>query len=145
LDDTDLATLPLLQQATRPSLWLNWFVDGGLDPRSILRGARFQHFDMVIHAAIAGYGVALVPEVLVRAELASGKLLLASQRRLRGPEPYALLYPPRSQELNGFMRFRTWLAAEAEQMTSFRAGHHDCIKECRDGSDSTGEPLMESG
>lgn len=115
LDDQDLARLPLLQQATRPSLWLDWFVHGGLDPRSILRGARFQHFDMVIHAAKAGYGLALVPEVLVKADLASGQLVLASPRRLRGPEPYTLIYPPRSQDLEGFRHFRQWLAEEADK------------------------------
>lgn len=112
LDDPELSMLPLLQQATRPRLWLDWFIHGGLDPRSILRGARFQHFDMVIQAAIAGLGVALVPEALVTAELATGKLVLASERRLIGEEPYTLIYPPRSLELPGFQRFRKWLLHE---------------------------------
>jgi hypothetical protein len=49
---------------------------------------------MVIHAAIAGLGVALVPEILARAALAAGDLVLASERRLVGDQPYTLIYPP---------------------------------------------------
>ena len=109
-----LAELPLLQQATRPSLWLDWFRHAGRDPRTILRGARFDHFDMVMTAAVAGLGVALVPEMLVRNELRDGRLVLASERRLPGAEPYALLFPARSEAIAGFSRFRDWLVAEAQ-------------------------------
>jgi len=109
LADSELSHMPLLQQSTRPTLWLDWFRDAGLDSRTILRGARFQHFDMVIHAAIAGLGVALVPEILARAALAAGDLVLASERRLVGDQPYTLIYPHRSQQREGFMRFRGWL------------------------------------
>ena len=110
LEDHELAKLPLLQQATRPTLWLDWFRNAGLDPRTILRGARFDHFDMVINAAIAGLGVALVPEILARKELAAGSLVRASERRL----PYTLVYPPRSEEIEGFIRFRDWMEGEAQ-------------------------------
>lgn len=109
LPDDELARLPLLQQSTRPTLWLDWFRDAGLDSRTILRGARFQHFDMVINAAIAGLGVALVPEVVARAALAAGDLCPASGRRLVGDQPYTLIYPLRSRQMEGFMRFRDWL------------------------------------
>lgn len=109
LDDEELARLPLLQQTTRPTLWLDWFRDAGLDARSVLRGDRFEHFDMVMAAAASGLGVALVPEILAEAEIASGRLVHASQRRLVVAEPYALIYPPRSLEIEGFAAFRNWL------------------------------------
>lgn len=113
LEDDDLARLPLLQQSTRPSLWLDWFRHAGRDPRSVLRGARFDHFDMVISAAVAGLGVALLPELLVQSELGAGRLRLASNRRLPGAAPYALLYPARSAAIPGFPRFRDWLTRQA--------------------------------
>lgn len=112
LEDSELAKLPLLQQSTRPSLWLDWFRHAGLDPRAILRGARFDHFDMVINAAIAGLGVALVPEVLAQKGLFEGQLVLASKRRLLGVEPYTLIYPQRSEEIEGFARFKDWLVEQ---------------------------------
>ena len=109
LDNEELARLPLLQQTTRPTLWLDWFRDAGLDARSVLRGDRFEQFDMVMAAAASGLGVALVPEILAEAEIAAGRLVCASQRRLVVAEPYALLYPQRSLEIEGFAAFCDWL------------------------------------
>ncbi|WP_343082427.1 LysR substrate-binding domain-containing protein [Ostreiculturibacter nitratireducens] len=113
LEDEALARLPLLQQATRPNLWLDWFLDAGLDPITILRGARMEQFGMVLAAARAGLGVALVPEILVRGELASGTLRLASRRSMVTGTPYALHYPERSEEIAAFRSFRDWILSEA--------------------------------
>lgn len=109
LADKDLARLPLLQQSTRPNLWRDWFLDAGLDPITIARGARFEQFGMVLAAARAGMGVALVPEVLVADEIARGKLRLASTRSMLTDTPYLLSYPPRSEEVAAFRTFRDWL------------------------------------
>lgn len=87
----ELSALPLLQQATRPDLWPCWF--GAAAPR--LQGPRFEQFGMVLAAARAGLGVALVPEVLAASDLASGALVLASDRRLPTDTPYRLAWPAR--------------------------------------------------
>lgn len=108
-----LPDLPLLQQATRPSLWLDWFRHTGRDVRTILPGARLTHFDMVLAAAIAGMGIALVPELLVAEALARGTLVRVSERRLKTDTPYALTYPGRSLELPAFRQFRDWLVEDA--------------------------------
>ena len=110
LADAELALLPLLQQTTRPTLWLDWFRDAGIDARSVLRGDRFEHFDMVIAAAISGLGIALVPEVLAQGDIEAGRLARASERRLVVGAPYSLIYPARSLETGGFIAFRDWLA-----------------------------------
>jgi len=109
LDDAALSRLPLLQQATRPDLWLDWFRDAGEAPTRILRGPRFEQFGMVLAAARAGLGLALVPEVLVAPDLVSGALRAASRRRLATPTPYVLTAPPRSHALPAFTAFRDWL------------------------------------
>lgn len=115
LEDADLAKLPLLQQATRPDLWLGWFLDAGLDPITILRGARFEQFGMVLAAARAGLGLALVPELFVAADLASGALRLASARSMASKTPYVLTYPQRSLEIAAFRKFRDWILADAKK------------------------------
>ncbi len=112
LPDTELLRLPLLQQSTRPSLWPDWFRVAGIDPRQALRGARFDHFDMVIDAAAAGLGVGLVPDIIARGALQSGRLVQASPRVLETGQAYTLIYPERSLALPGFARFRDWLSAE---------------------------------
>lgn len=109
LDDVDLARLPLLQQATRPNLWLDWFLDAGLDPITILRGARLEQFGMVIAAAKAGMGAALVPDVLVAEDRNRGDLRLASARYMTTATPYVMSWPARSEAIPAFQRFRDWL------------------------------------
>ena len=113
LDDAELAALPLLQQSTRPTLWLQWFQAAGIDPRTTLRGHRFEQFSMVVEAAIAGLGVALVPEVLAERELAAGKLVMASPNRIAGEVPYRLAFRPGSEDRPGLREFVRWLTAEA--------------------------------
>lgn len=113
LSDQDLATLPLLQQATRPDLWLRWFQEAQMEAVSILRGPRFEHFGMVLAAAKAGLGAALVPRVLVEEDLASGRLVRASGRSLDGGSPYGLIFPPQQADNPTFVRFRDWLVEAA--------------------------------
>jgi DNA-binding transcriptional LysR family regulator len=114
LEDSDLALLPLLQQATRPNLWLDWFLDAGLDPITILRGARFEQFGMVLAAAKAGLGLALVPEVFAAPDLALGALRLASARSMTSSTPYVLTYPQRSLDIAAFRQFRNWVLSDAK-------------------------------
>ncbi|WP_119838606.1 LysR substrate-binding domain-containing protein [Pseudooceanicola algae] len=112
LPDGDLLALPLLQQSTRPGLWPDWFRAAGIDPRRSLRGARFDHFDMVVDAAIAGLGVGLVPEIIAATALRDGRLRQASTRRLETGQAYTLIYPDRSADRPDVARFRDWLSAE---------------------------------
>ena len=112
-DEAMLLRLPLLQQATRPTLWLEWFREAGIDARDILRGHRFEQFAMVGEGAVAGPGVALVPAFAVERELEGGLLTLASPRSLALPEPYCLLHPRRSLQRPAFARFLAWLSRTA--------------------------------
>ncbi|MCR8546831.1 LysR substrate-binding domain-containing protein [Salipiger sp. P9] len=112
LDDAELLELPLLQQSTRPTLWLDWFRGSDTDPRRILRGARFDHFDMIVDAAIAGLGVGIMPEIVARPALKRGALALAAPRRFATGEHYALILPERARTSPHVQRFRDWLLRE---------------------------------
>ena len=79
----------------------------------ILRGPRFEHFGMVLAAARAALGAALVPAMLVEEDLASGRLLRASSRSLDGGSPYGLIFPPQQADNPAFVVFRDWLVEEA--------------------------------
>ena len=70
----DLENCVLLGSKTRPAAWSDW--TKSLDQGLSLRSQRsYDHFFLLIQAAICGLGVAIVPKILVLDDLRSGKLV----------------------------------------------------------------------
>lgn len=113
LDAQTIAEMPLLQQSTRPFGWSQWFDAMGVTAPHALSGPRYELFSMTATAAIHGLGVALVPRLLVEAELARGDLVVACDQPLRGERAYYLVTPLRDPEPAALDLFRTWLVAAA--------------------------------
>jgi LysR family glycine cleavage system transcriptional activator len=109
----DLVGATLLQQATRPTLWADWFKAAGIDAVDALRGPRFEQFSMVAEAAVAGLGVALVPRFLATEEVSAGKLLVLRSHTLSGTGGYYLVYPESRAQAPLVRSFREWILAEA--------------------------------
>lgn len=107
-----LAGLPLLQQSTRPYGWRQWFEAMGVDAPKALDGPRYELFSMLAEAATHGMGVALIPPLLIEAELARGELVVACARPLRGERGYYLISPAQPQP-PVLAAFSAWLAAMA--------------------------------
>lgn len=118
-DPRELLDDSLLQLASRRDAWGHWFRENGIDGVQAVRGPMFEQHLMVIQAAIAGLGVAIVPEFLVRDELSSGALVEPfPERRVRGTRAYYLAYPETSRELPGLVRFRRWILDEFKDASS---------------------------
>jgi DNA-binding transcriptional LysR family regulator len=71
-----MAQYPLLHLSARHEAWQRWFVTAGVDNPQAMVGARYELFSMLVEAARAGMGVALVPRFLVQQEISSGNLLM---------------------------------------------------------------------
>ncbi len=108
----ELAELPLLQQSTRPDAWRRWFESVGVDAPAASRGPRYELFSMTATAAVHGVGLALVPLMLIREELARGELVVASAHVLRADRSYFLVWPIDRPEPRTLMAFRSWLVNE---------------------------------
>ena len=108
-----VATLPLLQQSTRPFGWRQWFDAMGVSAEHALSGPRYELFSMTASAAIHRLGVALVPRLLVEDELARGDLVVACDRPLRDERAYYLVTPVRVDEPGAVGLFREWLVSAA--------------------------------
>ena len=108
-----MASLPLLQQSTRPEGWRLWFDALGVEAPLALAGSRFELFSMTAAAAAHGLGLALVPRLLVEAELARGELVLACTEALPGQRAYYLVSPQRADEKQALASFRPWLQQAA--------------------------------
>ncbi len=110
-----LAAMPLLQQSTRPYGWRQWFDAMGADAPHALDGPRYELFSMLAVAAAHGMGVALIPPLLIEAELASGELVMACARRLRGERAYYLVTPGHAAETSpALSAFTGWLLRAAQ-------------------------------
>jgi LysR family glycine cleavage system transcriptional activator len=116
----DLAACRLLQQITRPTQWADWFEAAGIEAPQAHQGPHFEQFGMVAEAAVAGLGVALVPRILVEAELADGRLVALDGHHGPVGQAYHLVVP-HSRAGNALVReFSAWLVAQAQVETQPR-------------------------
>jgi len=107
-----LAQLPLLQQSTRPLGWQQWFAAQAVDAPRALDGPRYELFSMLAVAATHGLGVALMPPMLIEAEIARGELVIACAKPLRGERAYYLVSPSQAQS-PVLATFSAWLKDNA--------------------------------
>jgi DNA-binding transcriptional LysR family regulator len=111
---------------SRPWLqWRPWLRERGwheAKPRGVLR---FNQYDQVIHAALAGQGIALARLELIQPLLDNGQLVIvgAPPDRVESPNAYWLIHAseqPREQ----VRRVAAWIAAEAEALRGSGAEQH---------------------
>ena len=107
----DLASCRLLHLSTRPDAWHRWFASQHITSSSSYHGTRLETFQMLIHTAMAGGGLALIPRLLVEDELAGGQLALAWPHALRNPDAYYLVYPEKLGELSRVRHFVSHILA----------------------------------
>ena len=115
LTPSDLAKFTLLHQSARAQAWRHWFAQAGVDAADCMRGQRYELFSMLVEAARAGLGAALVPRFFVLNELRSGELVIPCDIPLRSESGYYLVYPEAKQGAPLLKVFEAWLLATAER------------------------------
>ncbi|BCH35691.1 LysR family transcriptional regulator [Mesorhizobium sp. L-8-10] len=111
----DMRTLQLLQLETRPTAWEAWFEAQGVAPCPV-QGMLFDQFATMTQAAIAGLGVALLPEYLAEPEIAEGRLVSLFTPAVSSVGAYWLVWPKARANYLPLEAFRAWLAAETSAM-----------------------------
>lgn len=113
-----LADLPnyrlLIEQS--PEAWLQL-----LNVNKALKGKYdfsrgYSHWGVLVQAAVAGQGVALVPYGIARQDIASGALRQIPCRSARFEYGYKFLANPHKEHMQKVRRFREWMVAEMEEM-----------------------------
>lgn len=105
-----------LFHSTRPQAWPDFCTAVGLPNDALQPAAQtaaFEHFFMIIEAAIAGMGVALLPEFLVEADIEAGRLVQPLPVRVRNPRAYYLVHAKGAERRAKVALFRDWMQAEA--------------------------------
>lgn len=109
----NVAEHTLLHHTSVPHAWEDWRAATGIARLETYVGPRFDQYSVLIQGAIAGLGVALVPECLVRDELASGVVRAVFSNTIKGWKGYYLCYPDDRQHLSSLVEFRNWLLEQA--------------------------------
>lgn len=112
LDDINLFTL--LEHPPTPNCWRNLQASLGLpanapEPRHYVR---FGFYTLVIRAAIAGQGLALIPRELISQELMSGDLLNPGGLGFQSPNCYWFTRPIDRTPRRALNLFHDWLLEE---------------------------------
>jgi len=84
---------PLLHLTSRPGMWVRYRMQLGVSGRDAFPGPRFDQFSMLISAAVAGLGVAILPTYLIESELASGSLRTVGRVDAAPDESYFIARP----------------------------------------------------
>jgi len=97
--------------------WSMWLAAAGADGIDAQPGPRFSNDAMLVEAALAGQGVALVNGALVGDELASGRLVRPFPPAVfeRTAFCYSIVYPERHRATPKVQAFRDWLFAEIDR------------------------------
>ncbi|WP_111809260.1 LysR family transcriptional regulator [Aeromonas allosaccharophila] len=91
--------------------WHHWTLRGGEDLHLQTRGLNFSDPGLLLEAASAGLGVALVSELLSRPARQQGQLLPLSARRVKGPQ-WDLLVHQESEGMPECRTFCQWLGQQ---------------------------------
>jgi DNA-binding transcriptional LysR family regulator len=114
-----LDELPRLHRRQNPDAWQRYAQEAGIVLTNSAVGARYDLHSMLIEAALAGLGVALVPRLYIGAELEQGRLVapwpdsktIAKNFCLVLPEPIELSEAP-------LQAFAKWILHEAPGVAS---------------------------
>lgn len=114
-----LDTLPRLHRRQNPDAWQHYCQETGIALTNPAIGARYDLHAMLIEAALAGLGVALVPRIYIETELAQGRLAAPWPEGKTIAKAFCLILP----ESIGLSRepvqaFAQWLLDEAKAVTS---------------------------
>jgi LysR family glycine cleavage system transcriptional activator len=108
----DVPAHVLLQVATQPQAWRQWWTGQGLPLRQMRLGPQFEYVAHMIQAMTAGIGIGLVARTLVEEELRTGSLVVALDIPVPTERAYYLLYSPEKVTYPPLVAFRDWLLAE---------------------------------
>ncbi|MEJ2383944.1 MAG: LysR family transcriptional regulator [Xanthomonadales bacterium] len=104
----DLLGVPLLQLASRPRAWQDWFRDAGVDG-PVPAGMVFEEIATLAQATAAGLGASLLPRFLVETEIERGELAVVLDLPLKTSQGYYLVTPRDKVDYAPLVAFREWL------------------------------------
>ncbi|NRF67013.1 LysR family transcriptional regulator [Aquincola sp. S2] len=110
-----LRTLPLIRVASVPLGWAAWLRVVGLEDAvpvdHLGAGPQYDLLSMALNGAIAGLGIALLPDYAASSAHTAGQLVQLSPLGVTADKGYYLRYPAWKADLVPIRRFEQWLTS----------------------------------
>jgi LysR family glycine cleavage system transcriptional activator len=110
----DITKFTLLHNIAGPSRWIEWMGEAGAEIDCPLHGHTYQNYAMVVQAAAAGVGLALLPRFLVEDGVAAKRLEIVANGFANLKTSYHLILPETRVSSYAVESFAKWLIAEAQ-------------------------------
>lgn len=108
----DMAGTTLLVHKLQPTAWSKWLDAQKLEDVGAYPVLTFEIFAMILEAAVAGIGVALIPTMLIGDLFSSGDLVPLFNATIDSRQSYYLVYPFEKEDYTPVATFRAWLLSE---------------------------------
>lgn len=111
----DLLLHRRLQHTTRPAAWSTFLGEHGVENDTNSDGPGFEHFFMLLEAAAAGMGLALIPLFLAQDDVSQGRLVQVIPQTMLSPDSYYLVHAKSHGAFRKVKLFRDWLVVQVEE------------------------------
>ena len=98
----------------RKSTWQLWFKQAPLSEPERANRISMESSMQAIEAAVNGLGIALIPELFIREDIAAKRLVIFPKQKIKSPSSFYLVFPELSLQKQKVRLFREWLLAQAE-------------------------------
>ncbi len=105
----DIKGFTLLQHVNVPHAWTHWCEAHQVRGINTLMGPQIDQYHSLIRAVMAGMGLALVPQCLVKDDIAAGLVSTPLDDGYMDEPGYYLCYPESRSHLKPLSSFRQWL------------------------------------
>ncbi|WP_440411855.1 LysR substrate-binding domain-containing protein [Neorhizobium petrolearium] len=112
----ELANGVMLEHPQTPLHWRHFAASSGYPGLEVRHTTRFGYYTMVIRAALAGQGMALIPRGLILEDLAAGRFVNPHGFAYRSDYGYWFARPENIASSESMCIFEKWLGAIAEDM-----------------------------
>jgi LysR family glycine cleavage system transcriptional activator len=110
----DVTKFTLLHNVSGPRRWIEWMSEARAEIDCPLHGHTYQNYAMVVQAAAAGVGLALLPRYLVEDGVAAKQLEIVANGFAALKTSYHLILPETRVSSYAVESFAKWLIAEAQ-------------------------------
>ena len=115
LTPADIMENTLIQNASIPGLWTEWFESASIkNPKRRSVNLQVQNAAQMTEAIQLGDNIGLLDKKFITQDIESGRLAIACEHMLLGNDGYYLVSPESAKDLPALERFKGWLS---EQMT----------------------------